>query len=159
VTESRPSYIAAQNCQLEGDGAPPTALTSLRERQTETLRALRLALIAHGINSVDEQAKVLCLPRSTTWFVLQCNHKWRGLNAAQVVRMLRSERLPEEARRVVMRYARERADGAYGHTEAMRRKFLMRLEKLGWASTPRADGQSSDGIERLGGQLPRRKPG
>ena len=61
--------------------------TAMRAKQGETLQALRLALIANGISSVAEQAKVLCLPRSTAWFVLQSNHKWRGLNAAQVVRM------------------------------------------------------------------------
>jgi hypothetical protein len=93
-----------------------------------------MALIANGINSVNEQARVLSLPRSTTWFVLQSNHKWRGLNAAQVARILRSQCLPEDARRVVVRYVRERAQGAYGHTEVMCQKFSMRLQQLGLAS-------------------------
>src|SRR5262245_44674008 len=109
-------------------------LASLRARQADTFRALRLALIANGISSVDEQAKVLCLPRSTAWFVLQSNHKWRGLNAAQVVRMLRSQQLPEDARRIVLQYVHERSAGAYGHTQVMRQRFLLRLERLGWAT-------------------------
>jgi hypothetical protein len=113
----------------------------LRAKQAETFRALRQALIANGIGSINEQARVLCLPRSTAWFVLQSNHKWRGLNAAQVMRMLRSPCLPDDVRRVVIRYVHERAQGAYGHTEVMRQRFVARLEKLGWSSIvePRSD--------------------
>lgn len=134
VSQSQLAVIAAQRCH-DGDGRLPAArLASLRAKQAETFRALRLALIANGIDSINEQARVLCLPRSTAWFVLQSNHKWRGLNAAQVVRMLRSQCLPEDVRRVVLRYVHERAQGTYGHTEVMRRKFVLRLEKLGWNS-------------------------
>jgi len=133
VTQSQQAVIAAQRCRHEGDDLPSATLATMRAKQGETLQALRLALIANGISSVAEQARVLCLPRSTAWFVLQSNHKWRGLNAAQVVRMLRSQLLPDDARRIVLRYVRERAAGAYGHTEVMRQKFLLRLQQLGWA--------------------------
>jgi len=133
VTQSQLAVIAAQRRRHEGDDLPSVTAASMRSKQGETLRALRLALIANGISSVAQQARVLCLPRSTAWFVLQSNHKWRGLNAAQVVRMLRSQWLPDDARRIVLRYVRERAAGAYGHTEVMRQKFLLRLEQLGWA--------------------------
>jgi hypothetical protein len=133
VTQSQLPIIAA-SCRQEDDRVPPATLALLRAKQAETLRALRRALIANGIDSVEDQARVLGLPRSTTWFILQSNHKWRGLNAAQVVRMLQSQRLPEEARRVVIRYVVERVEGAYGHTQVMRRKFVARLERLGWAA-------------------------
>jgi hypothetical protein len=87
-------------------------------------------MIANGINSLDQQATALCLPRSTAWSVLHGNHKCSGLNAALVVRMLRSEKLPEDARRIVIQYIRERVNGAYGHSERLRRRFEVRLEKL-----------------------------
>jgi hypothetical protein len=141
VPQSQLTVIAAQRRRQEG--VSPASLASLRAKQGETLHALRLALIANGISSVAEQARVLCLPRSTAWFVLQSNHKWRGLNAAQVVRMLRSQWLPEDARRIVMRYVHERAAGAYGHTEVMRQRFLVRLERLGWAPVAEHPGEPS----------------
>ena len=106
----------------------------MQAKQTETMRELHRALIANGFTSIPEQAKVLCLPPSTAWYVLKGNHKWRGLNAAQVARMLRSQWLPEDARGIVLRYIHERAEGVYGHTEVMRQRFLVRLEKLGCAS-------------------------
>ena len=106
----------------------------MQSKQIETLKELRSVLIAKGFNSLDKQAAVLCLPRSTAWFVLHGNHKCTGLNAALVVRMLRSEELPEEARSIVIQYVQERVKGAYGHSELLRRSFVMRLETLGWAS-------------------------
>ena len=98
------------------------------------LRALRWALIVNGITSLAEQARVLGHPRSTAWSVLQGNHKGAGLKADVVARMLRSQKLPEDARWVVIRYVQQRVDGAYGHSELLRRRFVMRLEKLGCAS-------------------------
>jgi len=103
----------------------------MQAKQIETLRALRWALIVNGIDSLAEQARVLCLPRSTAWAALQGNHKGAGLKAAVVVRILRSQKLPEDARGIMMRYIQERVDGTYGHSEPVRRKFAMRLEKLG----------------------------
>ena len=111
-----------------------TTLASMQAKQIETLRALHWALIANGITSLDEQARVLCLPRSTAWFVLHSNHKCTGLNAALVVRMLCSEQLPEDARRIVIRYVQERVDGTYGHSDLLRQRFVQRLQKLGWAT-------------------------
>jgi len=104
----------------------------MQTKQIERLKTLRWALIANDINSLAEQAKVLSLPRSTAWSVLHGDHKGAGLNATVVVRMLRSQQLPEDARRVVLRYVQERVDGAYGHSELVRQRFAMRLEELGF---------------------------
>jgi hypothetical protein len=134
MAQNQLAVSATQRHQQAADHEAPATLELLRAKQVETLRALRQALIANGIDSIDEQAKALCLPRSTTWFVLQSNYKCRGLNAAQVVRMLRSQRLPENVRSVIVRYVHERSIGAYGHTAVMRRKFAVRLQKLGWSS-------------------------
>jgi len=103
----------------------------MQAKQIETFRTLRWALIINGITSLAGQARVLSLPRSTAWAVLQGNHKGAGLKAAVVVRILRSQKLPEDARGIMMRYIQERVDGTYGHSEPVRRKFAMRLEKLG----------------------------
>src|SRR5262245_27969212 len=118
-------------------------LASMQAKQIETLRTLRWALIANGITSFGEQAKALCLPRSTAWSVLHSSHKCTGLNAALVVRMLRSQRLPEDARRIVIIYAQDRAEGVYGHSDLLRQKFVMRLEKLGWGSIIQQSGKSA----------------
>jgi hypothetical protein len=149
VTQSQLSVIAAQRCHQADDCLPGAKLASLRAKQAETFRALRQALIANGIDSINEQARVLCLPRSTAWFVLQSNHKWRGLNAAQVMRMLRSQCLPDDVRRVVVRYVHERAQGAYGHTEVMRQRFVERLERLGWTSIAEQPGDQSRRVTLL----------
>lgn len=134
VPQNQLSVTATRRGQQTADCEALAKLELLREKQAETLRALRQTLIANGIDSLDEQAKALCLPRSTTWFVLQSNYKCRGLNAAQVVRMLRSQRLPENVRSIIVRYVHERSIGAYGHTAVMRRKFAVRLQKLGCSS-------------------------
>ena len=39
------------------------------------------ALVAAGFDTLDKQADVLSLPRSTTWSVLHGNHKKSGLSA------------------------------------------------------------------------------
>jgi len=124
--------MAARLPQQHVECLTPTALASMHAKQIETLHTLRSALIANGVTSLREQARALCLPRSTAWFILQSNHKCTGLNAALVVRMLRSDQLPEDARKIVIRYVQERLEGAYGHNELLRQKFVMRLEKLGW---------------------------
>ena len=122
---------ASRPQQHVGSSATPA---SMQAKQIETLRTLRWALIVNGITSLAEQARVLGLPRSTAWSILQGNHKGAGLKADVVVRMLRSQQLPEDARRVVIQYVQQRVDGAYGHSELLRRRFVMRLEKLGCAS-------------------------
>jgi len=106
-------------------------LASMRAKQIDDLRALRWALIVNGITSLAQQARVLGLPRSTAWSVLQGSYKGAGLSADVVVRMLRSRRLPEDARGVVIRYVQQRVNGAYGHSELVRQRFVVRLEQLG----------------------------
>ena len=39
------------------------------------------ALVAAGFNTLAKQAKVLGLPRSTTWSILRGNHKKSGISA------------------------------------------------------------------------------
>ena len=143
MAQNQLAVSATQRYQQAADHEAPATLELLRAKQGETLRTLRQALVANGIDSLDDQARALCLPRSTTWFVLQSHHKCRGLNAAQVIRIWRSQSLPENARSVIIRYVHERSAGAYGHTKVMRRKFVMRLHKLGWSPSEQTYGRSN----------------
>jgi hypothetical protein len=52
------------------------------------------ALVAAGFDTLDKQAEVLGLPRSTTWTILRGTHKKSGLSATLLTRMLKSLRLP-----------------------------------------------------------------
>jgi hypothetical protein len=71
-----------------------------RERaamQPEHLKKIRNicdSLVAAGFRTLDKQAEVLGLPRSTTWSILHGNHKKSGLSAGLVTRMLRSRVFP-----------------------------------------------------------------
>jgi hypothetical protein len=84
---------------------------------------LRLA----GYVSLDEQAAVLGLPRSTVWTVLRSAHKGPGLTAAVINRMLAAPRLPPAVRATILEYVQEKITGSYGHCAATRRKFMAKL--------------------------------
>ena len=102
----------------------------LRATQANKIRDLRRALFCAGVRSLDEQAAALDLPRSTTWAVLQGNHKCSGLRAALVARMWHSPMLPPAVRRVLADYVIEKSRGAYGHTKEMCRRFIAQFEKF-----------------------------
>ena len=109
----------------------PTPMTAMRARQTLRIRAIRAALISSGFVSLDQQTKALGLSRSTTWAVLQGNHKCTGLRAGLVVRMLASPRLPRNVRTILLTYVSERTQGAYGHGHLQRRRFMAQLQRHG----------------------------
>ena len=113
------------------DPADPLLITAMRSKQSERLNELRTVLIASGLGSIDRQATALGLSRSTAWFILHGTHKWSGLHPALLVRILSSERLPPSARAVILTYIQERCRGDYGHSAALREKFIERLECLG----------------------------
>jgi hypothetical protein len=102
-------------------------VAEMKARQADKLREIREALIAAGILSLDEQARVLRLPRSTAWTVLQGNHKGSGLSAAIVNRMLAAPRLPPRVRAKILEYVEAKAAGLFGHSKSQRRRFIERL--------------------------------
>ena len=118
-------------CDHALDRADPFVITAMQSKQSERLKELRTVLIASGLGSVDGQATALGLSRSTAWFILHGTHKWSGLHPTLLVRMLSSERLPPAARGVILTYIQERCRGDYGHSAALREKFIERLECLG----------------------------
>jgi hypothetical protein len=102
--------------------------THLRASQGDKIRELRRALINAGFVSLDQQAIALDLPRSTTWAILKGDHKCSGLRGALVARMWSAPKLPPAVQRVLADYVIEKSRGAYGHTDAMCRRFIARFE-------------------------------
>lgn len=107
---------------------PDTSISSAKTRQAAKLAELRQALVAQGYLSLDQQALVLGLGRSTAWTILQANHKLSGLRATTINRILASSQLPPDVERVLKEYIREKCAGLYGHKRACLRHFQERLQ-------------------------------
>ena len=106
------------------------------------IRSICDALVAAGFDTLDKQADVLSLPRSTTWSVLHGNHKKSGLSAALLGRMLKSPRLPPSIRAKIIEYIEAKVAGELGHNKIQQRRFRARVE-MAYRSYPReiADGK------------------
>jgi len=98
-----------------------------KARQSAKIGEIGEALIATGFRSLDEQAKVLGLSRSTTWSILKVNHKGSGLSATIINRMLAAPRLPARVRTKIMEYIDEKVAGLYGHSKEQLRRFTAQL--------------------------------
>src|SRR5215831_13747445 len=92
---------------------PPLALATMRGRQRAKIREFRDALAAAGLRTLDKQAAVLMLSRSTTWNLLKGKHKGSGISAAIINRMLRAPRV----RATILQYVAEKTAGLYGDSE------------------------------------------
>ena len=93
----------------------------LKMRQTRKIAEIGEALRAAGILSLNAQAAVLGLPRSTTYTVVCAEHKSTGLSAKIISQTLRSPRLPLPVRTKIEEYAKEKASGLYGSTNRQQR--------------------------------------
>ena len=99
----------------------------MRVLQAAKIRELGEVLIASGYVCLDEQARVLGLSRSTTWTLLQANHKNSGLSAAVINRMLAQPQLPRAVHAKILEYVSEKSAGVYGHGGRQVRRFAERL--------------------------------
>jgi hypothetical protein len=99
-------------------------VTQMRERQSAKIRELKFALVMSGISTIDEQAEVLGLCRSTAWSVLNGRKKTGGLSASTVKRILASPRSPPFVRAKILEFIEEKAAGLYGHSKSIQRKFI-----------------------------------
>jgi hypothetical protein len=97
--------------------------TAMKMHQSNKIRELGEALIQAGLLTLDEQAEALGLCRSTTWTILQANHKASGLSASVINQMLASPKLPPCVRATIVEYVEEKAAGRYGHSEKQIRRF------------------------------------
>ena len=57
---------------------------AMKARQCAKIAELRQVLLQVGYHSLDKQASVLGLSRTTTWAVLQAHHKASGLSGSVV---------------------------------------------------------------------------
>jgi hypothetical protein len=105
----------------------PQSTCDMKAQQSAKIRELGDALVAVGIFALDDQAEALGLSRSTTWTILKGNHKASGLSATTINRILAAPKLPPLVRAKVLEYVEEKAAGRYGHSDALRRRFVTRL--------------------------------
>ena len=115
---------------------PTAGITEAKARQSRKIRELRTALRGAGLIRLDDQARALGLPRSTTWKILKGHHKGSGLSAMVVSRMLSEPRLPPAVRTKILEYVREKTDGLYGHGK---REMLLFSARIGIPKTPSAN--------------------
>jgi hypothetical protein len=116
---------------------PPPAVSNphervqkvLKARQAAKIKQLGEALIAAGFATLDDQAKVLGLSRSTTWTILKANHKSSGLSASVINRMLAAPDLPSRVKRTIVEYIEEKRAGLYGDGVHRVRQFAERVDK------------------------------
>jgi len=102
-------------------------LSDAKAKQASKITALRESLICSGYDTLQKQATVLGLSRSTAWHLLNGDYKGSGLSASTIRRILASPALPAAARTVVQEYVAEKLLGAYGHDQARLRFFRMQL--------------------------------
>jgi hypothetical protein len=98
-----------------------------KARQSAKIKELWQALRMAGFVTVDEQAEVLGLSRSTAWTIRKANHKSSGLSASILIRMLAAPGLPPAARSKILEYIEEKAAGLYGGSLSQRRRFAARV--------------------------------
>lgn len=109
--------------------SPASMSPALRARQSQKIQEIRQALMDSGLVTFDDQAAALGLPRSTTWAVLQGNHKCSGLRASLVARMMASPKLPHAARMTLAAYIDEKIRGDYGHNKLQQTRFNAQLQR------------------------------
>jgi hypothetical protein len=99
----------------------------MKARQNSKIRQIGEILHAAGFLTLDKQAKALGLCRSTTFTLLQGNHKASGLSPALINRMFAAPQLPDAVRAHILEYVEEKSAGLYGHNQASLRRFTASL--------------------------------
>jgi hypothetical protein len=107
----------------------PQSVAKMKARQSAKIREIADALISAGFRTIDAQAKILGVCRSTAWTLLKSTHKGSGLSAKVISRILAVRQLPPLVRTKVLEYVEEKASGQYGHSARLRRKFITALSK------------------------------
>jgi hypothetical protein len=119
---------------------PASPISIMKARQSAKIRELRQILLRNGYVTLDQQAGVLGLSRSSAWAVLNANHKCSGLSAKVLNRILASRHLPTPARTTLLEYIDEKITGLYGHRKERLRVFRMQTEAA--QSLPIGDGRT-----------------
>ena len=106
---------------------PCSVSAEMKARQLSKIRELAETVEAAGFLTLDEQAKILGLPRSTVWTIRRGSHKATGLSASIINRMLAAPTLPPLVRAKILEYVQEKAAGLYGGSRSQCRRFAARL--------------------------------
>ena len=77
-------------------------------QQCYAIERIRAALETCGYTSLDAQARVLDLPRSTVWTIIAGKHKSGRLSKKVTSRMLHSRELPAGVRKEIEAYVSTR---------------------------------------------------
>jgi len=142
--EARPQVLPSRELCADESGR----CADMKARQSSKIRELGEALIALGFLTLDQQAKALGLARSTTWTLLQANHKGSGLSATVINRMLTAPQLPPLVRATLLEYIDEKAAGLYGHSKLQLRRFSARLSEKVYRPPPKEIGRLALGTVR-----------
>jgi hypothetical protein len=86
-----------------------------KKKQASKIAEIHRALMAAGFDSLDKQAAVLRLGRSTIWALLHSD-KRRGPSNMILKHILALPQLPPKARLKVNEYIQEKRLGLYGHS-------------------------------------------
>ena len=105
-----------------------------KARQAAKIEEIRRALIAAGYRTTAEQANALGVNRSTAWALLNRDKK-AGPSAVVLKRILSSENLPQEVRRKVEEYIKEKSVGRYAHDKRRVRWFPINFQLSPFATT------------------------
>jgi hypothetical protein len=101
-------------------------LSEMKARQSTKIRQLAKAA---NIDSLEEFASALNIPRSTAWTIRTGQHKASGLTASIVERMLAAPKLPSATRATLLEYVAEKASGLYGSTGRQRRDIRRKMKE------------------------------
>jgi hypothetical protein len=106
---------------------PPSNGREAKTKQASKIAAVRETLICCGYDTLDKQAEVLRLSRSTAWHLLNGHYKASGLSAGMITRILSSPTLPDRTREVIQDYVQEKLAGWYGHNPVQLKRFRKQL--------------------------------
>jgi hypothetical protein len=102
-------------------------LLEMKARQGVKIRAIHDALDRAGFRTLNEQARILAVCRSTAYTIKQAAHKGSGLSSKVVKRLFAAPALPDAVRELVLEYVSEKLAGAYGHSQTSLRRFAANL--------------------------------
>jgi hypothetical protein len=122
-------------CTVRGKQLEAANWAEQVRRHREKIREIGDALKAAGYCTLEQQARVLGLSRSTTWTIRKAIHKKSGLSASTLARILHSEQLPAAVRSRIVEYVEDKASGIYGETPLRRRRFKGRVAQFACPGT------------------------
>ena len=103
---------------------------SARRQQRLKIAEIGTTLAECGFVTLDEQAYVLNLSRSTAWTVVRGTHKTSGLSAMTINRILATDHLPLRVRLKLLEYLVEKMSGAYGDREHCLKAFASKISPV-----------------------------